>query len=438
MRLTILLSLAALSFTLLVTSTALAAPLDEDTDRANTLTRAQAEAGWKLLFDGKSSSGWRSYYNDKFPQKGWTVENGSLRVVARGGAGDVMTVEQYEDFDLMMEWKVSEKANSGIMYRVTTDGKAPWHTGPEYQILDDKGHGLDPANAHSAGALYGLYSPPPEKPAKAAGEWNQTRIVLRGNLVEHWLNGIQLVEGKVGSKDWKKRVDASKFKAFPRFGLNRKGHIVLQDHGHDVWFRNIRIRKLAPIAESGAVPLFNGTDLSGLTCFLKKGAKMEDVWSVEHGVLICKGNPAGYIKTVKDYTNFVLKLQWRFNPVTRQAGNSGVLFRQVGPDEVWPKSIEAQLHSGNAGDFWNIGGFTMTTDPERTRGRNTKKTHGNEFPVGQWNEYEIIADGGDITLIVNGEVVNRASAAAEVPGRICLQSEGAEIHFRHIRLIPLD
>jgi len=430
--------ISILSLLLLCSSNAAAAPPGEGAESVNRLTKSQEAAGWKLLFDGKTSRGWRSYYNEKFPEKGWTVEDNTLRVIARGGAGDVMTTEQYADFDLRLEWKVSEKANSGIMYRVTPEQKAPWHTGPEYQIFDDKGHGLDPKNPHSAGALYGLYAPPPEKPSKPAGEWNQTRIVLRGDYVAHWLNGIQLMECVMGSKDWQKRVDASKFKVFPKFGRNRTGHIVLQDHGHDVWFRNIRIRKLEPQPESRAVPLFNGKDLEGLTCFLNDNSKMEAAWSVKDGVLICKGQPFGYIKTVKDYTNFVLKLEWRFDPVTKKAGNSGVLFRQVGPDKVWPKCIEAQLHSGYAGDFWNIGGFTMTTDAERTKGRNTRKTHINEFPGGQWNEYEIIADGGDITLIVNGEVLNRATAAAEIPGKICLQSEGVEIHFRNIRLISLD
>jgi hypothetical protein len=109
----------------------------------------------------------------------------------------------------------------------------------------------------------------------------------------------------------------------------------------------------------------------------------------------------------------------------------------IGEDKVWPKSVEAQLQSGNAGDFWNIGEFKMVTDPARTNGRNTKKTHGAERPVGEWNEYEIIVNHGDVILFVNGEELNRASGVDEVAGFICLQSEGAEIHFRNIRLTPL-
>jgi len=109
----------------------------------------------------------------------------------------------------------------------------------------------------------------------------------------------------------------------------------------------------------------------------------------------------------------------------------------TGEDKVWPKSVEAQLHSGNAGDFWNIGDFAMTTDPARTKGRNTKKTHAAERPIGEWNEYEIIVNGPTITLFVNGEQVNEATGVEVVPGHICLQSEGAEIHFKNIRLTPL-
>jgi hypothetical protein len=145
----------------------------------------------------------------------------------------------------------------------------------------------------------------------------------------------------------------------------------------------------------------------------------------------------GYIRTHADYTNFVLRLQWRFDPVTKQAGNSGVLVRMVGEDRVWPRSVEAQLMSGQAGDFWNIGQFVMSVAPDRTSGRNTKATHTNEHPIGAWNDYEIIVDGSRVTLLVNGEILNEAWDVEEVAGKICLQSEGAPIHFRHVRLAEI-
>ncbi len=186
------------------------------------------------------------------------------------------------------------------------------------------------------------------------------------------------------------------------------------------------------------IRLFNGRNLDGWVGFHKQGAKMEDVWYVKDGVLICKGRPIGYIRTKKKFTNFILELEWRFNP-EKGPGNSGVLLRQIGPDKIWPKSVEAQLMHRNAGDIWNIDRFRMKVDPARTRGRRTiKMKPSNERPLGQWNHYRIIVDGDRVELYVNGELQNVATEVEEVPGHICLQSEGAEIHFRNIVLIPLE
>ena len=201
--------------------------------------------------------------------------------------------------------------------------------------------------------------------------------------------------------------------------------------------------KKAP-EKAGEIKLFNGKDFTGWTFYLRDpNAKMEDVWSIDpkEGIIICKGKPNGYIRTVADYTNYILKLEWRFNPGTKQAGNSGVLLRIVGPDKVWPKSVEAQLQSGAAGDFWLIDGARLDTPEERVdkkTPRHRLRTKTNEKPIGEWNEYEITCDGDKITLKVNGEVLNEGTNAEVVPGKIGLQSEGAEIHFRNIRLVPLQ
>ncbi len=199
-------------------------------------------------------------------------------------------------------------------------------------------------------------------------------------------------------------------------------------------------RATTPIARPAKAPvaLFNGRDFSGWTFHLSDPkAKMEDVWSVQNGVLNCKGAPApaGYIRTMRDYTNYVLRLQWRF----KKPGNSGVLLRLIGPDKVWPRSIEAQLQHQAAGDIWNIDEFPMQAAEARTNGRHTVKLHPtNERPVGEWNDYEITLDGGNLTLKVNGLIQNQAFGALVVPGKIALQSEGSEIEFRNIILTPLD
>ncbi len=404
---------------------------------ALTLTPAEKTTGWQILFDGQSKAHWRGYHAKDFPKDKWVVDDGCLKSLGnKENTVDLITSDQYGDFELTLEWKVAPKANSGIIYRVTEKHDATWQTGPEFQVLDDAGSNVAPTDIHSAGALYELKAPDAAKVTKPAGEFNQTRILVRNNRIEHWLNGVKIVETMTDGEDWKARIAASKFKAYEGFGMQPRGHIALQDHGDQVWYRNIKIRDLNA-AMPGEISLFDGKTMKGWTHHVEPDSKLEETWRVEDGIIICKGNPAGYIRTEKDFTNFVIKLQWRFNPITKEAGNSGVLLRMIGPDKVWPKSIEAQLHSGNAGDFWNIDDYQMKTDPTRTKGRNTKKLRFAERPIGEWNDYEIIVDHGDIRVIVNGDEINHAWDVQENPGKICLQSEGAEIHFRDIRVAPI-
>ncbi|CAG0955272.1 hypothetical protein PHYC_00428 [Phycisphaerales bacterium] len=411
------------------------------------LSKAEQAAGWRLYSGADATSLWRGYKQPAFPSKGWTAADGELRISKGGGGGDLITMDQFGDVEMTFEFRLGEKANSGIMWRCTETHDATWQTGPEYQLLEDATYGAKPTDAHSCAALYDLYPPSEGKAMKPSGQWNNGRIYLRNGLVQHWLNGQKAVEAVVfddagnPTKEWADKIAGSKFKAYERFGVQPRGHIAIQDHGDtEIALRNVRIRDLgAPLP--GEVALFNGKDLTGWKAIVpdaaKQNTKPESVWSVADGVLICKGNPVGYIRTEKDYTNFVLRLEWRFD-AAKGAGNSGVLLRMVGEDKVWPRSVEAQLHSGNAGDFWNIGEFEMKTDASRLNGRNTRKTHGAERPLGAWNEYEIIVNHGEIALKVNGEELNRAWDVGELPGKICLQSEGAEIHFRNIRLVPLD
>jgi len=197
-------------------------------------------------------------------------------------------------------------------------------------------------------------------------------------------------------------------------------------------------------ADPGAEPvlgeevvLFDGSSLDAWTCHLPEGAALSDVWSIQDGVLACKGQPIGYLRTKERFDSFHLSLEWRFDPA-KGAGNSGVLLRVVGEDKVWPRSIEAQLHSGNAGDIWNIDAFAMAADPARTDGRRTERAQpASEKPLGEWNRYDILLDGPRLELRVNGVLQNTADWCEELPGFIALQSEGAAIEFRDVRLRPI-
>ena len=169
-----------------------------------------------------------------------------LAFAAGEDRGDIMTREQFGDFEFSFEWRISEGGNSGVIYRVKEQDSPSWHTGPEMQILDDERHpdaqqGVD--GNRTAGSLYDMIAPTPGV-VRPAGEWNQARIVARGPNVEHWLNGEKVVEYEVGSDEWNRLYDASKFNQLEGFGVQEQGHIVLQDHNDPVWFRNLKIRAL--------------------------------------------------------------------------------------------------------------------------------------------------------------------------------------------------
>lgn len=204
----------------------------------NHLTSDEQRAGWRLLFDGHSLKGWRGF-QEETPPAGWQAVNGELTRVGQGG--DLVSAEQFADFEIAFEWKITEGGNSGVMYRVATNEEATYHTGPEYQILDNARHrdGKDPLT--SAGSCFGLYAPSKDV-TRPVGEWNTGRILVRGHRVEHWLNDIKVVEYELLSPDWEGRVQGSKFKQWANYGRVPRGHIALQDHGNRVAFRNVKIR----------------------------------------------------------------------------------------------------------------------------------------------------------------------------------------------------
>ena len=210
----------------------------------NQLTTQEQAAGWKLLFDGKTAAGWRGYRQKSFPAKGWLVEDGWLHCLGKRG-GDVITEAQFDQFDLQWEWKLAPVGNSGVKYFVPeTHGTAVAH---EYQMLDDDRHpdGKLGEGKRVTASFYDVLKPQVKAPTRPMGEINQSRILVQGNHVEHWLNGVKVLEYECGSDALKAAVAKSKFKDEAGFSDRLKGHILLQDHDSEVWFRNLKIRDLS-------------------------------------------------------------------------------------------------------------------------------------------------------------------------------------------------
>jgi hypothetical protein len=219
----------------------------------NQLTGAEKAAGWRLLFNGKSFDGWRGFHSDKVPA-GWAIEDGCIKKVPAQGelgqaGGDLITFDQFDNFEFSIEWKLSKEANSGIKYLISESLPPTGRSGVsfEYQVLDDENHpdakaGI--AGNRTAGSLYDLIPASKAKKLKPIGEFNRTRIVVKGNHIEHWLNGVKVVEFERGGEKLKQHIAESKFKNTKGFGETAKGHILLQDHGDAVWYRNIKIRTL--------------------------------------------------------------------------------------------------------------------------------------------------------------------------------------------------
>jgi len=217
----------------------------EITEEINTLTQAEIEDGWILLFDGKTLDGWRGFKEDHVPEW-WVVEEGYLMTPGEGDdlGGDIMTENMFENFEIYLEWKISKGGNSGVFFRVLEDDYTTvYATGPEYQLIDDLGYPENLEDWQTCGANYGMH-PPVQPRIKPAGEWNSLRLIVDSTHVTHYLNDIKVVEYDLWSDEWNRKVQAGKWAEYPGYGQSKTGHIALQDHGDSVWFRNIKIRNL--------------------------------------------------------------------------------------------------------------------------------------------------------------------------------------------------
>jgi hypothetical protein len=209
--------------------------------KADTTYSAPDTGGWRALFDGTSLDAWRGYKSDKVPP-GWRIVDRTLAKDAP--VADIVSKDEFGDFELELEWKMSEGGNSGILYRGTEEYDHVYWSAPEYQLLDDAKAPDGTSRLTSAGAAYAIYPSPPGH-LKPVSEWNSTRIVAKGPHVEHWLNGFKLLEYELWSPDWESKVKASKFKDYPNYGRAKKGHLALQgDHTGALAFRNIRVKEL--------------------------------------------------------------------------------------------------------------------------------------------------------------------------------------------------
>ena len=408
--------LVALSFLFITTSCH--QPNASKLADASQKTDAGQELGsaWISLFDGKSTAGWRGFKSEAIPE-GWVVEEGMLVTLGKGGdlGGDIITEGQYEDFELSLEWAISEGGNSGIFFNVLEgDYPTAYATGPEYQLIDDEGFPQPLEEWQKAGANYAMHSAG-NKNLSAVGEFNTSRIKVLDGYVEHWLNGEKVVAYALWTPDWYQRVKDSKWKDYPGYGLARKGHIGLQDHGSLVKFRDIRIRDLT---DKGSA-LFNGQNLDGWK------VHGTEKWYVENGELVCESGPDkayGYLATDKYYKDFILRLEFR----QESNGNSGVFFRStLDGTKISGWQVEVAPEGNDSGGIYeSYGRGWLWQIPE-------EKEH--VLKEGEWNEMIIRLQGNRVMTWLNNEMMTDLTddKFTEKEGGIALQiHDGGDVKVR--------
>ena len=386
----------------------------------NSLTKPEKKEGWKLLFDGKTTQGWRVFKQDKV-NDGWQVIDGNLVALGKGGdlGGDIITTDRFEDFELYLEWAITEGGNSGMFFHVLEDNyPTVYATGPEYQLIDDAGFPQKLEEWQKTGANYAVHNAENKK-LKPVGEFNTSGIKVKDGYVEHWLNGEKIVEYELWTDDWKERVKNSKWKDYRGYGLARKGHIGLQDHGSVVKFRNIKIRDLTDYGK----PIFNGENLDGWKIH------GTEKWYVENGDLVCesgKEKKYGYLATNDSYKNFILRLEFK----QEADGNSGVFFRST-LDGIkisgWQVEV-APKGNDTGGIYESYGRGWLAQIPDEKE---------NVLKPGEWNNLVILVKGDRVMTWLNNELMTDLfdEKIEEVEGVIALQIHdggGIKVKWRNI------
>ncbi|MCL1973189.1 MAG: DUF1080 domain-containing protein [Bacteroidetes bacterium] len=397
----------------------------------NRLSKDERAAGWTLLFDGTSMNGWRDYNGNSLTAP-WHVVDGCIQAKGLGGDADgyIVTEEQFENFELSWDWKLSKGGNSGMLYHVVERPMfpVPYVTGPEYQLIDDDNFEYPLEEWQKLGVDYAMHLPDKNlMNVHPAGEWNNSKIVFDNGHVEHWLNGVKILEFEAWTDDWFQRKNSGKWANAPEYGLAKKGVLCLQDHGSPASFRNLKIRPLP--RKTKEVELFNGVDLKGWEAF------GTELWYVQDGLLICESGPDkeyGYLATREYYDDFDLTVEFK-----QQAdGNSGVFIRSFIEKGVringWQVEV-APLNQHTGSIYESYGRGWITPIPNDTE---------NALQYGDWNTLRIKVQGDNITSWLNGlEVVNlRDEKIGAGQGRIALQIHdggGIKILWRNLRLMTL-
>ena len=397
----------------------------------NKLTKEEKSDGWQLLFDGKTLNGWRDYNGDKLTAP-WFATDGTIQ--ARGGGGDahgyIVTSKNYENFDLVWDWKIAKGGNSGMLYHVVENPafKVPYVTGPEYQLIDNLGFPEPLEDWQKTAADYAMHVADISKLIiKPAGEWNSSRIVFDNGHVEHWLNGQKVVEFEAWTEDWFARKHSGKWENAPEYGLASTGVICLQDHGSAAWFRNMKIKELPRKIKK--VSLFNGKDLTGWEVY------GTEKWYVADGLLVCESGPEkkyGYLATREYYNDFDLTLEFK----QEADGNSGVFFRSfIEPDvKVNGWQVEVAPRGNDTGGIYeSYGRGLLVQIPDEKE---------NILKEKDWNTMRIRVEGDNVRTWLNGvEMVNLTDEKiGKAQGRIALQIHdggGIKVLWRNLSLQTL-